>query len=292
MSADWAKLRAGLSPYMVRLLASAHGRALRLHADVITLEHFVGAALEDEDSAAVSIVEHAFADPETVAIELLALSPGVMVVGSTASLPFSTRSLDALSAARAIAVRGTWPEVTPGHVLAAAAGELEDEIQRDLEQAGLTASSETSPGLEGTPGVQPDGPLFKHFSGNARQALSRANRAAHRGREASIGPAQLFLACLEVAGELEGQVGLSHSKARLVLGGRTADLTPPSARELPPDEAFGPFLAALPAGAGSRELLVAAHAHGSDELRQLFERHKVTEALLERASGAFDDPTE
>jgi len=290
MSNDWNELRSRLTPYMNRLLARASARALRLHADVVTVEHLVGAALEDDDSAACSVVEHAFADPETVASELLALSPGVMVVGSTASLPFSTRAVDALHAARAAAAAALWPEVTPGHVLRAATAELEPDVQRDLEQAGLQAFELPAPGLGDSQGVRPDGPLFTSFSGPARQALSRANRGAHRQREASIGPAWLLLACLEVAGELEVQVGLGLSRARMVLSGRTADTTPPPERELPPDGALTPYLEALPEGADSLQLLAVAHARGSDELRQLLERHKITAALLERAHGAFTDP--
>ena len=291
MSAVWDELRTGMSPYMARLLAQATARALRLHADVITIEHLLGAALEDEDSAATAVVEHAFADPETVASELLALSPGVMVVGSTASLPFSTRALSALSAARSAAVQGNWPEITPSIVLHAALLELDANVQGDLRQAGLTESSATSPGLGDSTGVRPDGPLFAHFSSSARQALSRSNRGAHRLRESSIGPAQVLLACLEVDEELGGQVGMGLAKARMVLRGRTFDPTPPAERELPPDELLPAFLRTLPAGAGSLELMAAAHANGTDELRLLFERHKITAALLERASGAFEDPT-
>ena len=71
-----------LSPYLRRALDAARDRALAIHADEVTREHLCERLFADEDSALSRAVLDAFADPEGMAVETLALSPGILVVGS------------------------------------------------------------------------------------------------------------------------------------------------------------------------------------------------------------------
>lgn len=274
---------------LLRLLERAGARALRLHSERVTLEHLVGASVEDEESAAYQVVEHAFADPDTLSQELLALSPGVMVVGTASTLPFSPAAVRALSAARDAAAGG---EVGPGLLLAAAAAELPADVRADLASAGLVAAAPPrDPQAPRAPSPETGGEsLFRRFSQPAKRAASQASREASAARETSIGPARLVLACLRVEPELEGTCGLSGARARAALAGRSADPEAPAARPLDLDPALVDFLEALPAGADSLDLLVACHRAAGPELGELLARHKVTEALLERSRGAFADP--
>lgn len=277
-----------LHPHVGVLLERAGRRALWLHADAVTLEHLIGAVMEDEECAASQAVLHAFADPETLSIELLALSPGVMVVGSVSTLPFSQCGLEALIGARDEAVERGADEVTEAVVLLHSARHLAEDARASVAEAGYSEER-----LHPQPGqglVATSAPLFKHFSTGGKRALSIANKASARAGEDAIGPGQLVLACLEVAPALAGDSGLGLARARAALAGRTADPTPPAPRLLPPDEVLLAFLGRLPAGAGSLALLHACHGAGTAEMRELLVRHKVTEALLERALGAFEDP--
>ena len=97
---DLERSLTGLAPYLRGLLDNGVRRALWMHAEQVHLEHVLGATVGDEDSAAGQVIEHAFADPETIDMELLALSPGLMVVGAKAVLPFSLGALAALREAR------------------------------------------------------------------------------------------------------------------------------------------------------------------------------------------------
>ncbi|TDJ71732.1 MAG: hypothetical protein E2O39_07900 [Planctomycetota bacterium] len=283
-----ARAIARLHAHVGVLLERAGQRALRLHADEVTLEHLVGAVMEDEECAASQAVLHAFADPETLSVELLALSPGVMVVSSASTLPFSPRAFEALVGARDDAAERGADEVTEAVLLLHSARHLPEDVRAAFAEAGYgeeRLSAQPGQGL-----VAASGPLFKHFSTAGKRALSNANKASARAREDSIGPGQLFLACLEVAPALAGDSGLGAARARAALAGRTADPTPPAPRLIPPDERLLAFLGRLPAGGGSLALLHACHGAGTEEMRELLVRHKVTEALLARAMGAFEDP--
>lgn len=268
-------------PYLRTLCAAAGARALEVHADEVTLEHLLDACMRDEDCAAHELVVHAFADPETVAVELSALSPGMMVVGSEGALPFSTRAVRALQAARDAAVAAGADEVSCGLVLREADAELDEPL-------GLTTAA-LGP-APGGGGVSPDGPLFRGFSGDAKRALSQASRTAGTAREPSISPARLALACLATAPDLGAAAGVSASAARERLRGRTLDPTPPPPRALPPAEALLEALAALPPGADSLGLWTTVRARADESLAVLLDRHKITPSLLERAAGAFADP--
>jgi len=296
-SAELLQRLARLHGCMTVLLKRATSRALSLHADAVSVEHLVGAAMQDEDSAAYSVVEHAFADPETIAQELLALSTGIMVVASGSALPFSPLAVDALRAAHARA--GGHGEdagqVDVGAILQNAFEVLPSDTQVALKQMGF------EPGDGGTKieaidpgdGPQSSGSFFAQFSGPAKAVLSQANRKAARSGEPSIGPGQLILASLEGDPDLQASSGLTVTRARQALSGRTHDRSVARPRVIPPEPELVEFLAALPQGAGSLELLAACHGkNGTPELSELLGRHMVTPALLERCAGAFPDSDE
>ena len=287
-----------LGPYGKQLLARAADRALSIHADDLTPEHLLVALLEDETSAAHRIVLHAFADPETLAIETLATAPGILVVGSERTIPFSVLGVEALERARRTAHDAGAAEVEPAHLLAGAAASLPDELGLDLAAAGYVDPEPDSepgsgPGPEPGPGATPalplDGALFKHFARESRRLLVLAARTATRLDRASVAPAHLVLACLEADTQLARRAGLTASAARRAIGGRDDDTTPVTARRLPPGEGLLELLEALPEGADSVDLLAAYLTGGAPEIRELFRRHLVTAELVERGRGAFRD---
>ena len=98
---ELARLGQRLAPYARETLERGASLAARLHADEVSPEHWLAALLADEECAATRAVLHAFADPETIGIEVLAQCSGIMVVGSGRTLPFSVRAVSALRAARA-----------------------------------------------------------------------------------------------------------------------------------------------------------------------------------------------
>lgn len=276
-----ARTLARAHPYLRTLCTAAGARALGMHADEVTVEHLLDACMRDEECAAYELVVHAFADPETVSFELAALSPGMMVVGSIAALPFSTLAVEALRAARAACLTVDGDEVGCGVVLREAHARLPGSI--GLDESKLAAEP-------GGSGLSPEGSLFRGFSTNAKQALSRANKAAHAKKEPSISPAQLVLACLKVDPALAERAGLSVTAARSRLTDGTLDLTPPPPRSLPPSTELTELLENLPDRAGSLELWAGVRSGSVEELRTLLDRHKITSSLLERAFGAFTDP--
>src|SRR5688572_3141726 len=92
-----------LAPHGRALLAAARDFALSIHAEELGPEHLLCALMADAEGAARRAVEHAFADPETIAGEVLAMASGILVSGSAASLPFSPGGVRALEGARALA---------------------------------------------------------------------------------------------------------------------------------------------------------------------------------------------
>ena len=283
-----------LGPYGKQLLVRAADRALSIHADDVTPEHLLVALLEDETSAAHRIVLHAFADPETLAIETLATAPGILVVGSERTIPFSVLGVEALERARRTAHDAGAAEVEPAHLLAGAAASLPDELGLDLSAAGyVDPEPGTGPGPESSPGATPalplDGALFKYFARESRRLLVLAGRTATRLGRASVAPAHLVLACLEADTQLARRAGLTASAARRAIGERDDDTTPVTARRLPPGEGLLELLEALPEGADSVDLLAAYLTRGAPEIRELFRRHLVTAELVERGRAAFRD---
>jgi len=275
-----------LHPFMQTLWRRAHGRACRLHADSVSLEHLVGAAMEDEDSAAYALVEHAFADPETISNEMLALSPGVMVVSSKATLPFSPRAMDVLAIACAARATDDDDKVSVALLLEAAVAGFDAAVRDEFAQAGFQARTDVpNTVIEPLPASP-----FSLFTKRGLQALSRANQIAHQQGEQAIGPAQLVLGSLRLAPELAASHGVSWTAASSLLAGHARDETPLAARTLGSDTALVDFLAQLPDGAGSLGLLTACHGPDTPEIKELLLRHKVTEALIARSLTAFEDP--
>lgn len=282
---------ARLSPYARLAIERAAGFALWLHATELVPEHLLASLLQDEDCAATQLVLHAFADPQTIGGEILALCPGILVVGSGRSLPFSVCGLRALENARRRASERGSEAVQPLDVFRAALEELPNELREALVSAGLKEPSASWPSAAGEREALPvEGPLFRHFSPTARRALSAACRAADRFQRNSISPAHLLWGCLEAEETLREEAGFTPARVHLILAGRDADDTPLEERALEPSPPFLELLSALPAGAGTMEILGEILVHGREEVRALLQRQKITSALHQRSAQAFRDP--
>jgi ATP-dependent Clp protease ATP-binding subunit ClpA len=233
------------------MTAGAH--ALRLHAETVSPEHLLWTSMEDSRSAAHAAVLHAFADPGTIAEEVLAISPGLLVVASGSTLPFSARAVEALESARASA--GEDAVVVSG-LLVQSASAFDEPLRRRVRGAGFSAEIPTGAAAAGVPGPG----LFRHFSTPAKRVLSSANRLAASDRSPSISQVHLFLACLQEDEGLAARTGLSFRQARLLLAGSTRDETAPSPRSLPPDGSLIAFLDRLGQPGAARALPRGRHA--------------------------------
>jgi ATP-dependent Clp protease ATP-binding subunit ClpA len=275
------------STSMRTMMRRAHQRALELHAQSLTIEHLVEVALKDEDSAAWQAVSFAFADPMTLSQEVLALSDGLMVVGSKAVLPFSPLAVVSLQEARQGAVLRAASGVLLTDVLEKACQNLPVEICAQLNAAGLRLETLVHADEEGE-ALSREGPLFRHFENDARRALSLACKTTAQENLSAISPAHLILGTLQASSE-KNLAGLSLSAAREVLRGHTADPTPPLRRELESNPQLEELLQTLGPDADSLDLLLACHQHGSAELRAALDRHKISPTLLQRARSAWHD---
>lgn len=284
---DLERSLARLAPYARTLLDRAAAHALRLHAEAVTPDHLLSALMDDEDCAAVAAVLHGFADPRTISDEALAISPGVMVVASGSTLPFSSAAIRALEEARARSAGE--PEVRLETVFWAAVAVLPPGARTRLDSGGLRSPPD-APAAHGggLPGAGE--PFFRRFSAESKRALSAANRAASSLRLAAIGPAHLVLGCLQGGDEVVAAAGLGYSRARLLLADRTADDAPPPDRPLPADPSLGRFLRGLPEAATSLDLLARFLAGETPELAQILARSKLSPELIDRARVAFRDP--
>lgn len=281
-----------LSPYGRSSLLAAGERALRLHSDEVTPEHWLGAIVADEDSGAHQLAIHAFADPETIDLELLALSPGIMVVGSKAALPFSPAAVRALQRARQAGLAAGAGSIELDSLLSYCIEELAEPAAEALRQAGYSPITDASPRAAGPEetALAADGPLFRGFSDPAKRALSQANKDAFGAKETAISPARLAVACLALDPELESRCGIRRVQAVAALRGQFADLESLAPRALPPSDELLGFLDGLQEGAGSIAVLAATREQGDAELIALLDRHKITESLLARSLEAFRDP--
>jgi len=288
--ADVQAARARLAPYARRALDDAGRFAWRLHADEVTVEHLLHTLLSDEESAAAQAALHAFADPETIAMELMALCPGISVVGSERCLPFSPRAVRALRAARRAAALGRAARVEPAHLFEAALDELGEPAASALREAGVRRPPEPAPAGAGEEAVRDEGPLFRAFSNASKRGLSAAGHAAARAELGAVSPSHLLLGLLEVDADLSAAAGLSAARARQRLGAEAHDASLPPPREVPPSPALLAFLALAEPGADTLGLLAALLAHGEPEVIQLFTRQKVTAEVVARARGRLEDP--
>jgi hypothetical protein len=283
-SPELERLGQGLGAYARASLDRAVRYALRLHAEELTSEHLLAALLEDESCAATALVLHAFADPATVGGEVLALCPGILVVGSGHSLPFSTGAVSALHAARA-AASGKNASVTPTDLFHAALDQLPPDQSAHLFR-GKAPERRDVPSGAGFPA----GPLFREFEKDSLRALGVACRVAAQLERTVIGPVHLLCGALDVDRDLAHAVDLTAARVRLLLAGRDEDPTPLPERRISADARLAALIRGLPPGADTLEILGEILRSGSEELRALLQRQKVTPALVERSRGAFCDP--
>lgn len=282
-----------LSPYARNVLERCGAYALSIHADEVGPEHLLSTLMDDEECAAHQLALHAFADPSTIADEARALSAGIMISGSNASLPFSAFGVRALRAARALAARQRATIVDPAHLLLGAFDETPQDVRDALFESGwaregIEALTHVAPA--GSPAVRDEGALFRSFSEDAKRVLSLAAKLARQSECASISAAHLLLAGLSWNSSHERAAGVPTSRARMLLRGRLADTSPVVGGPLGLDDALATFLESLPEGAATTDLLRRFHAGKTPELAQVLARHKITVALLDRAAEAFRDP--
>lgn len=280
-----------LAPYARASLEVARDLAARLNAEELSPEHWLAALLTDEGCGATRAVLHAFADPQTIGGEVLALCAGIMVVGSARTLPFSVRAIEALEAARQGAAERASPKVTPVDVFQGALARLPGELAGRLEELGATraGAAEPSSAAEGPP-VPRTGPLFRHFSPDALRSLGTSARVAAQLARKAIGPVHLLVGALEVSAELRTRTGLTAARVRLVCGALDEDTTPLPERRPGADARLVQLLEALPPQAETLDVLAWLLEHGNPELTALLRRQKVTSALVERCRGIHRDP--
>lgn len=292
MTFDWSSASdtrsEWVAPYVAAILDDAAGRAVRLHARAVSTEHFLLAMLADEDCGAHRLILHAFADPETLYAQVLALSPGILVVGSSRSLPFSPHGVQALYSAKATAEARGSAQVELGDLVSAAFSALGADAQARATEAGGT--------LEEFPTVpaaafddDPSSP-FAAFDDASKRALGRAAKVATELRRASVAPAHLLLAALEADSELGERIGLPRARARMVLAGTDDEDPPPAERSLAPDPGLRALLERLPAGAGTALALSTIVEAGTSELQLLLSQQRITLGLVGATGALFDDP--
>jgi hypothetical protein len=278
-----------LGSYARFALERSFGLARRMHAEELSPEHVLASLLLDEECGATRLILYAFADPATLGIEVTALCSGIMIVRSSGSLPFSVRALEALRGAHGEAAERHQPDqpyaIAPVDVASAAWRVLPDEVRPHLKALGEIAGTAPS-----TKRPTEKVPLFAAFDAGARRTLGRAAKAATEFRRDCISPAHLILGALEADESLREQTALTPAALRFAFHGVDDDPTPlrtgpiAVAREL--FELFDP----LPDGADTAALLGRYLSHGSEEVRALLVRQKVTPALFQRAGTSFPDP--
>jgi len=276
------------SSYLVAIRARAAELALRLHADTLSREHLACALLADEESAICELVEHAFADPESLYADALALAPGILIVGSNATCSFSVRAVRAARAAVELARSAGLSEVSPACVLCAAHAELSEEAVIALTEAGFDPEAVS---LDGERGDLSEGThLFHPYGDEARRALTGASRLAVKAGRGALSPADLLAAALGEDADLARSLGIDKGSAVSLLRPFADDPTPPEPRDLVDEEELSELMASLPPDAGSLDFLERILERPAEELAQVFLRQKVTPALLERSRASFVDP--
>lgn len=282
----YSPLYARLAPYARATLERSAEHALALHAEELAPEHLLSTLLTDESGGATRLILFAFADPETLAAEILALSPGIMVVGAKRTLPFSVRGAQALEAALDVARSAGVELVEPEHVLEAAWRRLTRAQRSALGESGGAPAPEAGP----QPGSGARGVLLRYFSREACRSLGAASRIAQRWRRDSITPAHLVVGAIEVDASLLAGRGLGAALVPQALAGRDEDETLPLPRALAPDARLRSLLGSLPQAADTLAILRWFLCEGSAEVRELLRRQRVTRELVERAGEAFGDP--
>ena len=287
----FADLAARHAPYAAHLLGAAAEHARRIHAEEVTPEHLLYTLMTDEDCAAHRAVLGAFADPETIAGEVLALSPGILVVGSGRSVPFSVRGARTLERARDQAVERRADAVEPADLFAAGIAELEESARSRLDELGLALPLATCEpaGSAGEP-VRPDGPLLGSFSAASMRVCGFASRIAVQLQRESITPAHVVFAALEADETLQEVTGLSSMGIRTALAGQDEDPTATPPRSMGPDADLRAFLGGFADGADSLAWLGGFLERGSAELRHLLAQQRISLETVARAQGVVRDP--
>jgi len=276
------------SNYLATVRARAAELALTLHSEQVTLEHMVCALLDDEESAVYELVEHAFADPETLYEDALALTPGILIVGSGATRPFSVRAVLAARAAVELARDAGLSRVNPACLLRAACAQLTPDALRALSEEGCGCEAVQ---LRGDAGELPQGThLFHPFGDEARRALTSASRHIPKSDRRAISPVDLVVGALSEEPGLARSFGTSSSGASALLRPFAEDTETPEERLLHDDPALSQTFSALAGDGGSLALLGVILQEPDTELAQVFLRQKVTAALLERSLTSFVDP--
>jgi len=95
---------------------------------------------------------------------------------------------------------------------------------------------------------------------------------------------------LEADDSIPGRTKLTRQAARFALTGVDDDPTPLDPRPLGVSEELFRLFESLPDGAQTSDFLGRFLAAGSEEVRALLMRQRITPALFERAGGSFPDP--
>ena len=214
-----------------------------------------------------------------MAIEVLALSPGILVVGSDKSLPFSPGSVLALETARRSAIAARASKITPKRLALAAVEHLDAAGQKAVgSDPGFDDEAEA-----GEPMAE-DALVLAALTPNARRALGAACRRAQRTDHDAITPAHVVLGV--------GDVSESGSASHLdfALAGSLDDATPLPSRALPVETEFEAWLTKLETPIETVDLLRRVLADTTSELALLFAQDRITPALVERVGTAYEDP--
>lgn len=278
-----------LEPYLQLELERAARHAWKLHAEEVSPEHLFTVIMADDDSAAHQTVLFGFADPPTLAVEALALSPGILVVGSGTSLPFSPRGVRALFDARERAASASAAAVEPAHLLAASIAELPADARARLEDAGYDEARLLADVAASDEPLEAKGALFASFDTPSRRTLGLSCRLASRASRPAISPSHIAQACVESAEELAGRAGLGPRAVATAVAQDAHDPSEPEPRRVPVDDPLATFLGRLPSGAGTLEAL-EAYCAASAELGDILRRNRIGHELVARARGSFRDP--
>ena len=288
---------AKLAPYARSVFDRTADYALRLFADEVAPEHLLSTMMADDDCGAHHAVIYAFADPQTIDREALALSPGILVVSSSHSMPFSPRGVDALFAARKLAIENGLEQVSPAVLLLAAFQQLEPSLMSKLVESKFSpddlAAFIGSSTQEAAANISETGALFACFSEAARRILGLSCKIAKQNQRSAISPAHLLGACAQREGDLADHGGLSAMQLSSLIGRQDADQSELEPRSIPLDPKLLEFLANLPrqpGGLSTLALLDGFCRHGTDEVQGILVRSRITSELLQKIAKTYTDP--
>ncbi|MFT5285117.1 MAG: hypothetical protein ACI8TQ_001278 [Planctomycetota bacterium] len=288
---------AKLAPYARHIFDLAAEHALSLFADEIAPEHLLSTMMADDECAAYHAVIYAFADPQTIGRESLALSPGILVVSSSHSLPFSPTGVDALFAARKLALETKQEHVTPAILMLAAFDQLAPALMQKLigakfDRTKLGTHAQSTDTVEQS-SISEEDALFACFAETTRRALGLACKIAKQNQRETISPAHMIGACAQRQNELADHGGLNAMQLSSLIGGDDADLNSPPPRPIPLDADLQSFLRELPsepAGISSLALLDGFCRQGTGEVQGILKRSRISSELIQKIAASYTDP--